>query len=231
MTNTNQRKNYKFLLLIGMFYLTTMLATAIVTTRILKIGGHVEPGGILLFPLSYFLSDVVAEVYGYKQARQLLWFAIACQFAFAFMLDFTLWFPTAISPGRNDAYELVIHPVLHFFISVTIGTIISGFANIYLVSKWKILLKGRYFWLRSLTSTAIGELIFTVIALGSLFYATVPSKEVFYLIIIAYLVKLAYGIIATYPSSMLASKLKVIEGVDVYDYKTNFNPLSLNVND
>ena len=89
---------------------------------------------------------------------------------------------------------------------------------------------GRYFWLRSLCSTAIGEATFSVIG-GTLAYAGVlPWSKIVFLMLDGYLFKMLYALIAVWPAAMLVGLLKKAEGVDIYDRGISYNPFKLNIN-
>jgi uncharacterized PurR-regulated membrane protein YhhQ (DUF165 family) len=99
--------------------------------------------------------------------------------------------------------------------------------NIYLLSKWKIWLQGRYFWLRCFVSSAIGEIIVTIIADITAFWGTMSLTQFDHLVLSVYFFKVLYSLIATFPASWVTTFLKKYEGIDVYDYTTKFNPFSL----
>lgn len=221
---------YKCLLLISMLFITDLIVSAIAVKRVILVGPLMEPGGILIFPLTYFLSDIITEVYGYKIARQILWFGFLCQFIFSLLIISIIQLPAAPFWHDQKAFETVFGHLIIYCFTTTLGTLFGGFLNIYIISKFKILLKGKYFWIRSLLSTSVGELIFSVVALTPLFLNSVGIEKSLWIALSAYLFKLSYGIIAVIPSSILVKILKRIENVDIYDFETNFNPLKLEVN-
>jgi uncharacterized PurR-regulated membrane protein YhhQ (DUF165 family) len=112
-------------------------------------------------------------------------------------------------------------------LSGTLGLLVSSFVNIYLVSKWKILVKGRFFWLRSLGASAAGELCLSIIGFSIAFYGKIPYLNIVKLIFAAWLFKSAFTLVGIAPASFIANFLKKFEGIDVFDYTTNFNPFVL----
>src|SRR4029079_1592251 len=100
----------------------------------------------------------------------------------------------------------------------------GAFFNIYFLSKWKMLVKGKYFWLRSLGSSAIGESVYTLFVVSLLNFGMVSFKGFINILCISYAFKLAFDTIAVIPASFLANFLKKTEGVDVYDFAQNFIP-------
>jgi queuosine precursor transporter len=102
--------------------------------------------------------------------------------------------------------------------------LIGAFLNAYVLTKWKILWRGRYFWLRSLFSTAFGELIFTTIVILVNYFGVFDFKNMFELGVVSFCFKIIMSVVLTVPISLFVVWLKNKEGVDIYDYHTNFNP-------
>jgi len=116
-----------------------MLISAVLVNRILYFHGVLEPGGILVFPITYICSDIIAEIYGFKISRHILWCGLACQFIFAVLMYFILKLPTPPSFQFNNDFNVVFSHLVRYSISFTIGTIAGGYLNIYFVSKLKII--------------------------------------------------------------------------------------------
>lgn len=227
-TNTEKQK-YNYITLLAMLYVTTTLTSVVLAYRTIAIGPFIIPGGTVIFPLSYFLGDVVAEVYGYKFSRQLIWFSVISNFIFASVIMIVIHLPAPTYLVSANTYKQVFSHTLRFVCSGTTGCIISSFVNIYIISKSKIYLHGKYFWLRSTTATAFGELTLTTIVALLTFIGIVPGTTIFTIIVSAFTFKIIYGLIAVWPATILASFLKRTENTDVYDFNTNFSPFSLKV--
>ncbi len=111
----------------------------------------------------------------------------------------------------------------------SVAAFFGVFLNSYILTKWKILINGKYFWLRSLGSTLFGEAIF-ILTWGFLaFSGEFPIRELLQLMLVSYAYKAICNIITIFPSAILAFSLKKAEGIDVYDYNTNFTPFSWEV--
>lgn len=218
----------KYLPLISMLLVLSYFGSALLVNRIMVMGPFIVPGGMLLYPLVYFFGDVTAEVYGFKVSRNLLWFGLGCQLLFSLLMMWMIKIPPASFWHDQAAYDTVFNSVPIYAFTCLIGTIFGGFVNIYIISKWKLLLKGRYFWLRSLTSTTIGEFLFSTIALTPVFiFSDVSLGMALRISLSAYLLKFIFTILSTIPAMILVNILKKKEKMDVYD--TEFNPLSLSL--
>jgi uncharacterized PurR-regulated membrane protein YhhQ (DUF165 family) len=96
-----------------------------------------------------------------------------------------------------------------------------------MVAKWKVLLRGRLFWLRSLGASIIGEAVFVIISLCMEFIGVIPLQALVQLILVSFAMKIVLNPILVIPSSILAAMIKKIEQIDVYDYDLEFNPLKI----
>ncbi len=224
-----QKIGFKNLSLLAILTATVMQISLIVAYKPVMFGEILLPGGVIGFPLVFTIGDVIAEVYGYRLARRILWETLASCALFTFAIAAIIKLPSPTSWHFQLAYDTVFGHLLRIFLAVFGGIIISSFANIYLLSKWKIYLKGKYFWARSFFASAVGELIVTLIADLTAFLGTMPFKEFTHMVLSVYLVKLVYSLLAAILASYAVVFLKRHEGIDAYDYGINFNPFSLKV--
>ena len=211
--------------------MTVKLITVVLIYKIISLGPFSASASTLVMPLWFVMGDVIAEVYGYKIARQIIWMAIICQFIFAFTCTTLIAVP---SPGgwlNQEAYNQVLGNLPRVALASFLAIVCGAFINAYAISKWKILLKGKYFWLRSLGASAIGELVFTIIAYVTEFLGVVPLSNLLHLMAVSYAVKVILNPVLVVPSAILAFLLKRIEGIDVYDFNVNFNPFSISLNE
>lgn len=218
------KSHYKFLIFLAIFYFTGWAASYPLVYKIVSFHRIVESSAIFLFPFCYALSDVITEVYGYRIARQVVWAGIICGFIFCAALEIISRVPGAIFWHHNSSYEIVLGNVLRVYIAMTVASFVGNFLNIYIISKFKIIMHGKNFWLRSLFSTGIGELIFTLVG-GTMVYAGVqPWSKIIFLMLDGYLFKMLYALIAVWPTVLIVMLLKKAEKTDAYDYNVNYNP-------
>ncbi|MDF1760459.1 MAG: queuosine precursor transporter [Coxiellaceae bacterium] len=219
--------NSKYLLPLSVFYIVFCLSADVLAFRFTQFGPVVESGATLLFPMTYLISDIVTEVYGYNIAKLLIWLILLGEIVFALLLRLVNLAPYATFLQDPQAYNIVINPILRFVLAGVVANILSDFVNIYLLSKWKILAKGKHFWLRSIGSTAISELVLVLVVVLLGFSGTLNSKNLIRILIYAYGLELLYAVIFVWPGCVIANYLKKAEGLDVYDYQINYNPFKL----
>lgn len=223
----NLKVQYKWLLLLAMIYLTGWTTSYLMVYKMVQVAGILETGAIFLFPLSYAIADIISEVYGYKSARQVVWFSLIVGLLFCSALEIVAQLPAANFWHKQNDYLTVFSPILRAYISLTIASLIGNFANIYLISKWKLLMHGKHFWIRSLISTGIGEFFFTVIGGSLAYFGVQPAEKIFFLMLDGYLFKMLYASIAVWPATFIVFSLKKSEKVDIYDHGVNYNPFKL----
>jgi len=231
LSDQNQYKQqYKWLVLLAMFYLIGWNTTYLMIYKMVELHHILEPGAIFLFPLSYVVADIIAEVYGYRIARQIVWFALFSGFIFCVGVYFVALLPAPAYWHKQESYNIVFSPIIRAYFATTIASLAGNFANIYFISKWKVLAYGKYFWLRSLSSTAIGELIFSVVGGTCAYAGVVPWSKIVFLMLDGYLFKMAYALAAVWPAVVIVYFIKKSEKIDVYDADISYNPFRLSAN-
>ena len=118
---------------------------------------------------------------------------------------------------------------MRVFFGMLLAVVVGSFLNAYALTKWKILLLGRFYWLRSVSASAVGQLCFTFISLTFDLLHVVPLHTLAELIFVSYTVKLIFTPIAAVPAVYIVAYLKNLEGIDVYDVNTNFNPFTAKI--
>lgn len=217
---------YKYLSFLLMFYMTLKLTTVVLIYKIIYIGPFLATASTLIMPFWFVVGDLITEVYGYRVARHAIWMAVICQFVFAGFCLFALNMASPVGWEGQEAYQQVLGK-LHLVTMGSFLAIISGaFLNAYALSKWKILLRGKYFWLRSLGSCIVGEFIFTVVAYAVEFVGHTEIKIVLGLMTVSFFTKMVFTPLLIIPSMYVAAYLKRSEGVDAYDTDVKYNPFS-----
>jgi hypothetical protein len=196
--------------------------------------GNVTFGaGILFFPIAYFFGDILTEVYGYAYDRRAVWAGFAAlAFAAAIMAQIVIALPVA--PGSYMAnYQQGMETVFGNSWRIALASMLAfwsgSFVNSYTLAKMKILTQGRYLWMRTIGSTATGELIDSSLFYMLAFYGLWPLNEILAVAVSQYLLKTAWEVLATPFTYWVVAWLKHKESEDHYDIHTNFTPFKLKV--
>jgi queuosine precursor transporter len=210
-------------ILLTTLFIATNFTYFTMAPRILHIFHLYEPGGILIFPFTFLLSDVITEVYSYKYSRFLIWCVILTLGIFTLFTWISMLIPTAVI---KYGYIGVFDNYPRLYLGVTIATFFSFFINNYILAKFKIKMKGRFFWLRSIMSTSVGHAVFSATWVIIFHWHEIASITILKLILDMYIWKMSFEILATPIAALVSWQLKQKEG-DIYDTNTNFNPFTL----
>jgi len=195
--------------------------------------GNVTFGaGILFFPIAYFFGDILTEVYGYAYDRRAVWAGFAALAFAAIMAQIVIALPVA--PGSYMAnYQQGMETVFGNSWRIALASMIAfwsgSFVNSYTLAKMKILTSGRFLWMRTIGSTATGELVDSSLFYLLAFYGIWPLNEVLAVAASQYLLKTAWEVLATPLTYWAVGFLKRKENQDHYDTDTNFTPFKLKV--
>lgn len=206
--NAYMNHNDKYTPLMSMIYMTILLAATVAAYKIVVIGPVPEPGSTLIYTFSFFWANIFTEVYGATKAKKLIWNSIICGYLFAILLTIINLLPAPPYWNHQFAYDQVLGNLLRFTNAGVVGYLISAFLNIYLLTKWKYLMNGKKFWLRSLIASSISEGTATFIAGFITFFGMLPNRNIAILMGNALLFKIIYGIFAVWPAAFIAYMLK-----------------------
>ncbi len=207
--NLNRKQdNFKFMRLLSMIYVAFLMAATIMAYKLVDIWGVTEPGSTLIYTFTFFLSNIYAELYGPTYAKKLIWESIVTGYIFALLITIINSFPSPDYWNLHYEFNKVLGHVLRFTNAGVIGYLLSAFLNVYLLTKWKYKLKGRYFWARSLLASSISEGIATFVAGLITFIGMIPTTNILEVMTNAFLFKIGYGFIAVWPATFIAYILK-----------------------
>jgi uncharacterized integral membrane protein (TIGR00697 family) len=212
-------------------FVAVLLISEITSTKIVSLGFIQTAGAAVLFPISYIFSDILTEVYGYARARRVMWIGFASLALMALVLLVVEYLPAAPSWHGQAAYEAILGFVPRITLASVLAYWAGGFANDFVLAKMKLLTKGKYLWTRTVGSTVVGQAVDTFLFIGIAFYGVLPNAVIVQIILSFYLFKCAYEVLATPLTYLVVNKLKKSEGLDVFDYHTNFSPFRFKVDD
>lgn len=216
---------HKILILISMLYMSIMLYNAILTNRYIGMNTLFVLGGTFTSPFVFILDDIIAEIYGYKITQYVIISGFAVQTLFILICQLALLMPHPSFFKEQAAYNYILGPsLLRINISGFTAYFIANLLNSYILTRWKVLLKGRRFWLRSLGSSTFSEAIYSFLAILMMEIKSIPLTSVFKVILVSFIIKATYSIIFAGPANLLVNYIKKITGIDIYDFPKIFIP-------
>jgi len=220
---------------VSAIFITCLITANIIAVRLITLGvgpwslGGLDlpaalPAAIIIFPLSYIFGDILTEVYGYRLARRVIWLGFLCNLIAVGAFWAAGRIP-ALDPDVQTAYARIFDFVPRILAASFVAYLVGEFANSFILAKMKIRTKGRFLWARTIGSTVVGQgldaAVFIAIAFGGVF----TGVALIGMIITHWLVKTLYEVLATPFTYAVVNYLKRKEGIDTFDYDTDFNPL------
>lgn len=218
-------KSYKYLGLLTALYLVMQLVSDITAGKIIQLWMFPVSVTVLYFPITYIFSDILTEVYGYAQARKVVWMVLAGSVMAGLIYQLVVYLPPANGFNANDAYTTVLGYVPRILLGGWIAVWAGGIVNDYVLAKMKVWTNGRHLWARTIGSTIVGQFVNTVLFYVIALYAVIPTNLLLASILSGWSLKVAIEIICTPVTYLVVARLKKAENEDYYDRDTNFNPL------
>jgi len=226
---------YRYLNLLTAIFVTTLVVSNIIAVKLIGIGGLVVPAAVIFFPVAYIFGDVLTEVYGYQRARQVIWIGFFCNL----LAVLAIWIAGLLPPAvywtaglygtpeeAQQAYQAILGFTPRLLLASFIAYLVGEFLNSFVLARLKVRTQGRYLWLRTISSTVIGQGADSFIFITLAFWGIIPPAGLLTAILSQWLVKVVFEVIATPFTYIIVNALKRAEGVDVFDRETNFNPLA-----
>ena len=193
------------------------------------IGAWPFGAGILFFPLSYVIGDVLTEVYGYARARRCIWVGFAGLLFMAVMSWVVVALPPHESWGGQDAYESVFGQVPRIVFASIVAFWCGEFVNSYVLARMKIWTEGRLLWTRTIGSTVLGQGVDSLLLYPLAFLGVFETETALKLMATQWVLKVAWEALLTPVTYAVVGWLKRKEGVDVFDRGTDFTPFRADV--
>jgi uncharacterized integral membrane protein (TIGR00697 family) len=223
-TLANEKREFRYLDLLTITFVVILLVSNLVGQKICAFGIFRLSGAQLLFPITYIFGDVFTEVYGYGASRRAIWFGFFASALMAVMGVVVVALPPAPDWPNQAAFATVFGIVPRLVVASLIAFWCGEFANSYVLAKMKILTSGKHLWTRTVGSTVVGQAVDTAVLMVVAFAGSLNAKLIATLIVSGYFFKVAYEVLATPLTYAVVNFLKRREGVDSFDYSTNFNP-------
>ena len=185
--------------------------------------------GILFFPVSYVIGDVLTEVYGYARARRCIWAGFAALLFMAFMAAVVVALPPSPDWEGQAAYEAVFGQVPRIVLASIVAFWAGEFVNSYVLARMKIWTRGRHLWTRTIGSTVAGQGVDSLIFYPLAFYGVWDTGTLLLVLLTQFALKVGWEALLTPVTYAVVGWLKRREGIDAYDTDTDFTPFRVSV--
>lgn len=158
------------LTIISAIFIAGLIVANLLGSKVTVLFGVAVSVGIFAYPLTFMMTDAVAEVYGKKKAKQLVWSALIAQVLVLILTWISVKLPPASRYTLNEQYVTVFSGSIRMIIASLIAFIVSQTHDIWAFEFWKEKFGGKWLWLRNNASTFVSQAIDTLLFMFIAFY-------------------------------------------------------------
>ncbi len=208
----------------GILFAICLLMANILATKIILIGPWAAPAGVLIFPIAYIINDVIVEVWGYKKARLIIWSGFAVNILAVLFFSLAILVPAAPFWKNQEAFSTILGSTPRIILASLMAYLIGSFLNAFVMSRVKVLMKGRDFSVRAILSTLVGETADSMIFISIAFAGLLPVNILMGMVLTQACIKTVYEILVLPFTIIVVNWVKKVEGIDSFDESVSYNP-------
>lgn len=214
-------------MVLGIVFCVCLVAANLLETKVVQLGPVAVTAGLIVFPVSYIINDCIAEVWGFRKARLIIWMGFLMNFFVVALGQIAIAIPAAPFWEGEEAFDLVFGMAPRIAAASLTAFLVGSFINAYVMSRMKVASQGRHFSARAILSTVAGEsadsLIFFPLAFGGL----MPVNELVKMMVVQVVLKTAYEVVILPVTIRVVNYIKRVDDSDVYDEHISYNVLKI----
>ncbi len=214
-------------MLLGILFNVCLIAANLLETKVIQIGSLTVTAGLLVFPISYIINDCIAEVWGFKKARLIIWSGFAMNFFVVALGLIAVAIPAAPFWEGEEHFDFVFGMAPRIVAASLMAFLVGSFLNAYVMSKMKVASQGRNFSARAIWSTVVGETADSLIFFPVAFGGVIAWKELLIMMGIQIVLKSLYEVMILPVTIRVVKAIKKMDGSDVYDTNISYNVLKV----
>ena len=214
-------------MLLGILFNVCLIAANLLETKVIQVGSLTVTAGLLVFPISYIINDCIAEVWGFKKARLIIWSGFAMNFFVVALGLIAAAIPAAPFWEGEEHFNFVFGMAPRIVAASLMAFLVGSFLNAYVMSKMKVASQGRNFSARAIWSTVVGETADSLIFFPVAFGGVIAWKELLIMMGIQIVLKSLYEVMILPVTIRVVKAIKKIDGSDVYDTNISYNVLKV----
>ena len=208
---------------LSILFTVCLIASNILETKQMVFGPLHLTGGLLIFPVSYIVNDVVCEVWGYRRVSILIWTGFIVNFAFMMVASLADAIPGAPYWDNEQGFHAIFGLTPRIALASFLSFLTGSFVNAYVMSRMKVRDRGRRFPLRAIMSTVWGEGADSLLFFPLAFYGVLPNEELPLMMLSQLVLKTLYEVMALPVTVRVVRWVKTCEGEDIYDRNTDYS--------
>ncbi len=215
-------------MLLGIVFCVCLVAANFLEAKVIALGPFAVTAGMLVFPLSYIINDCIAEVWGFKKARLIIWMGFLMNFMVVALGQIAVMIPAAPFWEGEESFNFVFGLAPRIAAASLVAFLVGSFLNAYVMSRMKLLSKGRHFSLRAVVSTLAGESADSIIFFPIAFAGLMPAGELLKMMAVQAVLKTVYEILVLPVTVRVVKYMKRVTGNDAFDSDISYNILKIN---
>lgn len=152
--------------------------------------------GTITFPFAYMLGDVLTEIWGYRTARKVIWLTFFCNLILVLCTAVGVILPSLdyLDPTAT-AYNTVFAYVPRIVLASLVGFLLGELSNAWLMERIKQRTRGRFLWVRTIGSSAVGYIFDTLPFVLIAFGGVLTMRDLLMMLALQYFMKLGIEIL------------------------------------
>lgn len=208
------KTKYSFLLVtLSALFCTCLIISNIIAGKLWQIGTITFTAGIMLFPIVYIIGDIVPECYGLKTSRRVIFLGFAMNVVAVVFFYLTLVVHAPDFWKNQDAFVAVLGFTPRLLIASFIGYLAGTNTNAWVLVQVKKLTSGKWLWIRTISSTLVGETVDSILFYTIAFYGVIPTAMLPQMVLTQAAFKSLYEAIATPFTYLVVGYVKRYEGI------------------
>ena len=214
-------------MLLGVVFCACLVASNLLETKILQFGPVTITAGFLVFPISYIINDCIAEVWGFRRARFIIWTGFAMNFLVAALGQIAVFLPSAPFWDGEAHFNYLFGLAPRIAAASFLAFLAGSFLNAYVMSRMKVASGGRHFSARAILSTLVGEGVDSLIFFPCAFAGVLPLSAMIPMMLAQTALKTLYEIVVLPVTIRVVNYVKRVEETDVFDENISYNILKI----
>ncbi len=214
-------------MVLGIIFCVCLVAANLLETKVIQLGPISATAGLIVFPISYIINDCIAEVWGFRKARLIIWMGFIMNFMVVALGQLAVALPAAPFWEGEAAFDFVFGLAPRVAAASLTAFLVGSFLNAFVMSRMKIASQGKNFSARAVVSTLVGESADSVIFFPLAFGGLMPVEELAKLMIVQIVLKTLYEIIILPVTIRVVNYIKRVDNSDVYDENISYNILKI----
>lgn len=214
-------------MLMGIVFCVSLIASNLLETKIIQVGPFALTAGFLVFPVSYIINDCIAEVWGFRKVRLIIWLGFLMNFFVVALGNIAVALPAAPFWEGEEHFNFVFGLAPRIAFASLLAFLVGSFLNAWVMSRMKLKSGGRHFSLRAVVSTLVGEGADSLIFFPIAFMGIISGGDMLRLMVVQIVGKTLYEIAVLPITIRVVRFVKRYESTDIYDKDVSYNILKV----